>query len=61
MQRSAPLANETEFQEWLLLVLEAERERLGEATAARESRMHTSLEVIKKNTTKETQHHEDER
>jgi hypothetical protein len=61
MQRSAPIANETEFQEWLLLVLEAERQLLGEAAAARESRKHTNLEVMKKNTTKETQHHEDER
>jgi hypothetical protein len=30
MNRSAPICNETEFQEWLASVLEAERERVAE-------------------------------
>ena len=39
MLRSTPIANETEFQEWLLLVLQAERMRLQEQTAALDSRV----------------------
>lgn len=61
MQRSVPIANEAEFQEWLASVLESERNRLREGIAAHETKRHTSLEVLEKNKTKETQHHEDER
>jgi hypothetical protein len=39
MQRFAPIANEAEFQKWLLLVLEAERLRLLERTAAHHSQV----------------------
>jgi hypothetical protein len=30
MKRPAPIANETEFQEWLASVLQAERERVAQ-------------------------------
>jgi hypothetical protein len=55
MQRSAPIANETEFQEWLASELDSKRERLREEVAALESRRYTSFEVAIENTTKETQ------
>jgi hypothetical protein len=45
MKRSAPIGNETEFQQWLASVLEAERERLRKKAAARESQAHMSFEV----------------
>jgi len=61
MKWSAPIANETEFQEWLLLVLEAERERLRKEAIACESRTHMSFEVAMENIMKETRHHEDQR
>ena len=60
MQRSAPITNETEFQEWLVAVLEAERDKLREAAAVRESQKCISLEGFEKDTTQEIQH-EDER
>jgi hypothetical protein len=60
MKWSAPIANETEFQEWLASVLESERERLREE-AARESRTHMSFKVAMENIMKETRHHEDQR
>ena len=44
MKRFAPIGNETEFQQWLASVLEAERERLRKK-AARESQTHMSFEV----------------
>jgi hypothetical protein len=44
MKRPAPIANETEFQDWLASVLQAERERLHKK-AARESQTHMSFEV----------------
>jgi hypothetical protein len=47
MLRSSPIANETEFQEWLASALEAERQRLCEAAAARESQQYMSFEVAK--------------
>jgi hypothetical protein len=46
MKRPAPIANETEFQEWLASVLQAERERLRKKTAAPESQTHMSFEVV---------------
>jgi hypothetical protein len=61
MERSDCIADETEFQEWLVSVLEAECERLREEAARRKSQQRTSFEVAKKNTTKETRHYEDER
>jgi len=45
MKRFAPIGNETEFQQWLASVLEAERERLRKKAAARESQTHMSFEV----------------
>jgi hypothetical protein len=39
MQRSVPIANETEFQEWLLVVLEAEQKRLQKQIVAHDSRV----------------------
>lgn len=39
MQRSAPITNETEFQDWLLMVLEAERLRLQDQIAAHDSQV----------------------
>jgi sugar lactone lactonase YvrE len=47
MQRLVPIANETEIQERLVSALEAERQRLREEAAARESHQYTSLEVVK--------------
>ena len=47
MQRSSPIANETKFQQWLVSALEADRERLCEAAAARESQQYMSFEVLK--------------
>jgi hypothetical protein len=61
MQRLAPIANETEFQEWLASVLESERQRLREKAAEREFLRRTSFEAARKNRTKETLHHENER
>jgi hypothetical protein len=60
MQRPGPIANETEFQEWLVTVLESERKRLREEAAVRESQKCIRLEDFEKDTTQETQH-EDER
>jgi hypothetical protein len=60
MQRPGPIANETEFQEWLVAVLESERKRLREEAAVRESQKCIRLEDFEKDTTQETQH-EDER
>jgi hypothetical protein len=60
MQRPGPIANETEFQEWLVAVLESERKRLREEAAVRESQKCIRLEDLEKDTTQETQH-EDER
>jgi len=60
MRRTKTITSETEFQEWLLSVLEAERERLRKEATAGESRKCTSFEVIKKKVSMET-HHEDER
>jgi hypothetical protein len=45
MKRPAPIGNETEFQQWLASVLQAERERLRKKAAARESQTHMSFEV----------------
>ncbi len=39
MKRTERIANETEFQEWLLLVLEAKRSRLQEQTVVHDSRV----------------------
>jgi hypothetical protein len=39
MQRFTPIANEAEFQEWLLLVLQAERMRLQEQIVAHHLRV----------------------
>lgn len=36
MQRSVPISNEKEFQEWLASTLENERQRLREASARRD-------------------------
>jgi len=60
MQRPGPIANETEFQEWLVAVLESERKRLREEAAVRESQKCIRLEDLEKDRTQETQH-EDER
>jgi hypothetical protein len=60
MQRPGPIANETEFQEWLVAVLESGRKRLREEAAVRESQKCIRLEDSEKDTTQETQH-EDER
>lgn len=40
MQRLGLIANEAEFQEWLVVVLESERKRLREKAAADECRKH---------------------
>jgi hypothetical protein len=47
MKRSSPIRNETEFQQWLASVLQAERERLRKKAAARESLKHMNFEVAK--------------
>jgi hypothetical protein len=60
MQRSAPIANETEFQEWLAAVFESECKRLREEAGAREFPKVQEFGRHKENYTKETPHHEDE-
>jgi len=47
MKRPSPIRNETEFQQWLARVLQAERERLRKKAAARESLKHMNFEVAK--------------
>jgi len=60
MQPPGSITNETEFQEWLVAVLESERKRLREEAAVRESQKCSGLEGFEKDATQETQH-EDER
>jgi len=47
MKRTDHIAAETEFQELLASVFEAERQRLREPAGARESQKCTSFEVVK--------------
>jgi hypothetical protein len=47
MQRSVPITNETEFQEWLARVLELDRQLLRDEAAARESQKQTSFKVVR--------------
>ena len=60
MQRTDLITNETEFQEWLLAVLESERKRLREEAAQRESQKCIGLEGFEKDTTQETQHEDEQ-
>jgi hypothetical protein len=45
MKRFAPIGNETEFQQWLASVLEAERERLREETTTRKHDVYICVEA----------------
>ncbi len=60
MKRTDLITNETEFQEWLVAVLESERQRLREELAVRQPQNCVNVEGFEKDTTQETQH-EDER
>jgi hypothetical protein len=67
MKRSPPIRNETEFQQWLASVLQAERERLRHDSAshdfpvAKKFEVVMNLEVVMNDPAKETQHHEYQR
>jgi len=56
VKRPGPIASETEFQEWLVAVLESERERLREEAAARECQKHVRLERLEKDAAEETRY-----
>jgi hypothetical protein len=67
MKRPAPIGNETEFQQWLASVLQAERERLRHDSAAHDFLLSKNVEVVMNlklvvnDPAKETQRHEDQR
>jgi hypothetical protein len=56
MQRPGPIANETEFQEWLVAVLESERKRLREEAAARECQRHVRPERLEDDALEDTRY-----
>ena len=49
MKQTDAIANEMEFQEWLALAWESERQRLREEPAVHESQDYASFEVVKEN------------
>jgi hypothetical protein len=57
MQRFAHITNETEFQEWLALVLQAERTRLQEQTVGHDSAVPVTLKLDQQS----EEHHESTR
>jgi hypothetical protein len=61
MKRSTPIGNETEFQQWLASVLQAERELLRKDSASHDFQLSKKFEVVMNDPAKETQHHEAQR